>query len=93
MARETQEEVMEVSSAPQCNAYNSVCLQVVITALEKFHWENTAVARWVKVELDRRLGCSWHAVVGEQFSFDTTYEVAIRRHEILGKISFQKRRG
>ena len=48
----------------------------MITALEKFHWENTAVARWVKVELDRRLGCSWHAVVGEQFSCDTTYEVA-----------------
>ena len=28
-----------------------------------------------QTELDKRLGCSWHVVVGEEFGFDVTYEV------------------
>ena len=50
-------------------------IEVVITALEKFHWENRDIAFWVKAELDKRMGCSWHVVVGEEFGFDITYEV------------------
>ena len=50
-------------------------IEVVISALEKFHWENREIAFWVKSELDKRLGCSWHVVVGEEFGFDITYEV------------------
>ena len=43
--------------------------------MEKFHWENRDIAFWVKAELDKRFGCSWHVVVGEEFGFDITYEV------------------
>ena len=53
-------------------------IEVVITALEKFHWENRDIAFWVKAELDKRFGCSWHVVVGEEFGFDITYEVRLR---------------
>ena len=31
-----------------------------------------------QTELDKRLGCSWHVVVGEEFGFDVTYEVRDR---------------
>ena len=57
--------------------------------MERFNWAGLHIAHHLKVsltppavycsavqmELDRRLGCIWHAIVGEEFSFDVTYEV------------------
>jgi hypothetical protein len=28
-----------------------------------------------QLELDKKFGCSWHVVVGEDFGFQITYEV------------------
>ena len=29
----------------------------------------------LQTELDKRMGCSWHVIVGEEFGFDVTYEI------------------
>ena len=50
-------------------------VEVVMTAMEKFHWDSTEIANYMKRELDIRFGCSWHVVVGEEFGFDVDFEV------------------
>ncbi len=30
-----------------------------------------------QLELDKKFGCSWHVVVGEDFGFQITYEVSL----------------
>ena len=51
-------------------------MEVLMTAMEKFHWDNTEIANFLKRELDARFGCSWHVVTGEEYGFDIDFEVA-----------------
>ena len=50
-------------------------MDVLITAMEKFHWDHTSISDYLKRELDTRYGCSWHVVTGEEFGFDIDFEV------------------
>ena len=50
-------------------------LDIVITAMDKFHWNATEITNYLKRELDTRFGCSWHVVAGEEFGFDVDFEV------------------
>ena len=50
-------------------------LEIVMTAMEKFHWDTSEIPNYLKRELDTRFGCSWHVVVGEEFGFDVDFEV------------------
>ena len=50
-------------------------MDILITAMEKFHWDHTAISDYLKRELDTRYGCSWHVVTGEEFGFDIDFEV------------------
>ena len=50
-------------------------MDILITAMEKFHWDHTSISDYLKRELDTRYGCSWHVVAGEEFGFDIDFEV------------------
>ena len=50
-------------------------LEIVLTAMDKFHWDTQEIPNYLKKELDTRFGCSWHVVVGEEFGFDVDVEV------------------
>ena len=50
-------------------------MDILITAMEKFHWDHTSISDYLKRELDMRYGCSWHVVTGEEFGFDIDFEV------------------
>ena len=50
-------------------------MDILVTAMEKFHWDNTEISNYMKKELDTRFGCSWHVVTGEEFGFDVDFEV------------------
>ena len=50
-------------------------MDILITAMEKFHWDHTAISDYLKRELDTRYGCSWHVVTGEEVGFDIDFEV------------------
>ena len=49
-------------------------MEVILSAAEKYPWDNRRIANQVKKNLDERLGASWHVVVGETYSFEITYE-------------------
>ena len=50
-------------------------VEIVMTAVDKFHWDTQEIPNYLKKELDTRFGCSWHVVVGEEFGFDVDVEV------------------
>ena len=54
--------------------FQDEALDIILSGLDRFPWENQSVAEYVKQKLDRRLGASWHVVVGEGYSFDVGYE-------------------
>ena len=33
------------------------------------------IVTFSQIELDKKLGCIWHAIVGEEFGYEITYEV------------------
>ena len=35
------------------------------------------IVTFSQIELDKKLGCIWHAIVGEEFGYEITYEVGI----------------
>ena len=69
-------------------------LELITNSVERFNWAGLHIAHHLKVsltppalyciavqmELDRRLGCIWHAIVGEEFSCDLTYEVSSHKY-------------
>ncbi len=46
-----------------------------VNACEKHSNNNESAAKMIKEALDKRLGPSWHCVVGEGFSFNISYEL------------------
>ena len=62
-------------------------LEVVITAMEKFHWDNTEISNYLKKELDTRFGCSWHVVTGEEFGFDIDFEAEKMMYIFYGSLA------
>ena len=62
-------------------------MEVVITAMEKFHWDNTEIANYLKRELDTRFGCSWHVVTGEEFGFDIDFEADKMMYIFYGSLA------
>ena len=50
-------------------------VEMVLTAVDKFHWDTQEIPTYLKKELDNRFGCSWHVIVGEEFGFDVDVEV------------------
>ena len=54
-------------------------VEIVMTAVDKFHWDTQEIPNYLKKELDTRFGCSWHVVVGEEFGFDVDVEVKINQ--------------
>ncbi|XP_050314781.1 dynein axonemal light chain 4 [Anthonomus grandis grandis] len=51
-------------------------MELVVTACEKFSASNEAAAKMIKEEMDKKLGPSFHVVVGEDFGFEIAYECA-----------------
>lgn len=49
-------------------------IELCVTACEKFSNNNEHAAKLIKEEMDKKFGSPWHAVVGEGFGFEVTYE-------------------
>ncbi len=49
-------------------------LDIVLNACEKFPWDSSRIAQYIKTQLDDRLGASWHVAAGEAFSFELAFE-------------------
>ena len=65
----------QVISSPHNLTLQVEIMDILITAMEKFHWDHTSISDYLKRELDTRYGCSWHVVAGEEFGFDIDFEV------------------
>ncbi|XP_075166925.1 dynein axonemal light chain 4 [Haematobia irritans] len=50
------------------------CLELTITACEKYASNYEQAARVIKETMDQKFGIYWHVVVGEGFGFEVTYE-------------------
>ena len=70
---------------------------MIIQAMEKFQWESMEICNYLKVqhstfqdydfqffqvELDKKFGCSWHVVAGEELGFDVDFEVRLQWKDI-----------
>jgi len=53
----------------------SEAIDTAVTACDKFPDNLEAAAQMLKQAMDTKFGPSWHAVVGEGFGFEITYEV------------------
>ncbi|BES94331.1 Dynein light chain [Nesidiocoris tenuis] len=49
-------------------------IELIVTACEKHAANNEMAAKVIKDNLDVKFGPSWHAVVGEGFGFNISYE-------------------
>ena len=49
-------------------------MEIILSGVERHPWENKSIAVYVKEQLDKRLGASWHVIVGEAYSFDVGFE-------------------
>ncbi|XP_014244341.1 dynein light chain 4, axonemal [Cimex lectularius] len=49
-------------------------IELIVTACEKHQSNNEMAAKVIKDNLDQKFGPSWHAVVGEGFGFNISYE-------------------
>ncbi|XP_075220560.1 dynein axonemal light chain 4 isoform X1 [Lycorma delicatula] len=49
-------------------------MELCVTACEKHAANNEAAARMIKEMMDKKFGPSWHAVVGEGYGFEISYE-------------------
>ncbi|CAH1399258.1 dynein axonemal light chain 4 isoform X2 [Halyomorpha halys] len=49
-------------------------IELIVTACEKYSTNNELAASLIKEQLDKKFGPSWHAIVGEGFGFDISYE-------------------
>ena len=54
-------------------------INLINQAAENFQWDSPKIAAYVKMNLDQHFGCSWHVVVGEQFSFNIDFEVILKK--------------
>ena len=43
----------------------------------KYYLLKIKIVTFSQIELDKKLGCIWHAIVGEEFGYEITYEVGI----------------
>lgn len=49
-------------------------MELCVTACEKHAANNEMAARMIKENMDKKFGPSWHAVVGEGYGFEISYE-------------------
>ncbi|XP_046981136.1 dynein axonemal light chain 4-like [Schistocerca americana] len=49
-------------------------MELCVTACEKHAANNEMAARMIKEAMDKKFGPSWHAVVGEGYGFEISYE-------------------
>ena len=57
-----------------CFLLQDEALEVILNTAEKYPWDGARIAQLVKLQLDDRLGPSWHAAAGEAFGYELTYE-------------------
>ncbi|XP_031619748.1 dynein light chain 4, axonemal [Contarinia nasturtii] len=50
------------------------CVELSMTACEKFQNNYETAARTIKEAMDKKYGVYWHVVVGEGFGFEVSYE-------------------
>ena len=55
------------------------CVDLVITAIERFQGNYESAARLVKETMDKKYNESWVVVIGEGFTFEVTHEARGRR--------------
>jgi dynein light chain 4, axonemal len=51
------------------------CREIVVNAIEKHEDSYELAAKYVKEQMDKKFGPSWHCVIGEGFGFEITYEL------------------
>ncbi|XP_037044583.1 dynein light chain 4, axonemal [Bradysia coprophila] len=50
------------------------CIELSITACEKFAANYEMAAKTIKDAMDKKFGTFWHVIVGEGFGFEVSYE-------------------
>lgn len=50
------------------------CIDLAITACEKYATNYEMAARTIKETMDKKFGIYWHVIVGENFGFEMVYE-------------------
>lgn len=50
-------------------------METVVTALEKYNDQYDSAAKMITEVMDKRYGASWHAIIGQGYGFEVTYEV------------------
>ncbi|KAK6625460.1 Dynein light chain 4, axonemal [Polyplax serrata] len=49
-------------------------MELCVTACEKHSANNEMAAKMIKEKMDKKFGPSWHAIVGEGYGFEISYE-------------------
>eukprot|EP00088_Acartia_fossae_P061102 TRINITY_DN73353_c0_g1_i1.p1 TRINITY_DN73353_c0_g1~~TRINITY_DN73353_c0_g1_i1.p1 ORF type:complete len:122 (-),score=15.53 TRINITY_DN73353_c0_g1_i1:80-424(-) len=62
-------------------------LELITANIEKFIWRSTEISQFIKIELDKKFGCSWHVVTGEEFGTDITFEVGAMLYIYYGSLA------
>ena len=57
------------------------------SATEKFEWKFLDIAHMIKLEMDLQFGCSWHVVVGENYSCDIDFEDGCMCYIFFGSLA------
>jgi len=50
------------------------CIDLAVTACEKFANNLESAAKLIKENMDKKFGAYWHVAVGEGFGFEVTHE-------------------
>eukprot|EP00118_Oscarella_pearsei_P025946 m.309089 g.309089 ORF g.309089 m.309089 type:complete len:116 (+) comp45475_c0_seq1:79-426(+) len=50
-------------------------MELCVTAVEKFPSNNEAASKMIKETMDKKYGPAWHAVIGEGFGFEMSYDL------------------
>ncbi|CAF3063919.1 unnamed protein product [Rotaria socialis] len=51
------------------------CMELCVTACEKFSQNNESAARMIKETMDKKFGPTWQCIVGEGFGYHIEHEV------------------
>eukprot|EP00764_Aduncisulcus_paluster_P004291 gnl/Carplike_NY0171/1690_a2282_1173.p1 GENE.gnl/Carplike_NY0171/1690_a2282_1173~~gnl/Carplike_NY0171/1690_a2282_1173.p1 ORF type:complete len:105 (+),score=14.62 gnl/Carplike_NY0171/1690_a2282_1173:3-317(+) len=62
------------------------CVELVVTALEKFPKDLEAACKMIKETMDKKFGGPFHCVAGTGFSFAVTFELLHKLHLYFGTI-------
>ncbi|KAF6210420.1 hypothetical protein GE061_013526 [Apolygus lucorum] len=63
-----------VKSCDMIDDMRNEAIELIVTACEKHAANNEMAAKVIKDNLDVKFGPSWHAIVGEGFGFNISYE-------------------